>query len=128
MPQRGRRNADEILLVALACGATIEAAAAKAGVSEATVYRRLQHEAFNRRLRKTRSDMVQRWSGMLTAAAGEAVKTLVSLQKETTPPSARLGAARAILELGMKLREVGELEERLSALEELMDHSQRTAG
>ena len=33
MPQRGRRNADSVLIMALACGATNEAAAQKAGVS-----------------------------------------------------------------------------------------------
>ena len=37
MPQHGRREADKVLLAALGCGATIEVAAYKAGVSEATV-------------------------------------------------------------------------------------------
>jgi len=41
MPQRGRKNADQLLLMALACGATVEAAARSAGISQATVYRRL---------------------------------------------------------------------------------------
>jgi hypothetical protein len=36
MPRRGRRNVDEPLLLALACGATGEAAAQKAGVSPST--------------------------------------------------------------------------------------------
>jgi hypothetical protein len=40
------------------------------------------------------------------------------LQKDTVPPATRLGAARAVLELGMKVRETAELEQRLAALEE----------
>ena len=117
MAQRGRRSADESLLMALACGATIESAARNAGVSQATVYRRLRDPQFCRRLQQIRSDMVQRTAGMLTAAAGEAVKTLLSLQDPAAPAAVRLGAARAILELGVKLRETAELAERIAALE-----------
>jgi hypothetical protein len=42
MPQHGRRNADQVLATALACGATIEAAARNVNLSKATVYRRMQ--------------------------------------------------------------------------------------
>jgi len=119
MPRRGgRRHADETLLLALACGATVEAAAAKAGVSESTAYRRLNIPAFQERLRDLRADMVQRTAAMLTAAAGEAVKTLLALQRDAVPPATRLGAARAVLEMGMKVRETAELEQRIAALEE----------
>jgi hypothetical protein len=118
MAQRGKRRADETLLTALACGATVEAAAAKAGVSAATAYRRLQEPDFKRRLQELRADMVQRTAGTLTAAATEAVKTLLALPKDAIPPSTRLGAARAVLELGVKFRETVELEERLAVLEQ----------
>jgi len=104
--------------MALACGATIDNAARTAGVSSATVNRRLRDPNFQSELQKVRADMLQRTAGMLTGASGEAVKTLLSLQKETTPPAVRLGAARAILEIGLKIRETVELEERLAALEE----------
>jgi hypothetical protein len=115
---RGRRGADDRLLQILACGATVAAAAAQAGVSEATAYRRLAEPGFRRRLQALRADMVQRTAGTLTAAANEAVRTLLELLKGAAPPAARLGAARAVLELGMKVRETAELEQRLAALEE----------
>jgi transposase-like protein len=129
MPQRGRRSADEAVLLALACGATVEAAARQAGVSPATVYRRLQDAAFIRRLQRLRFDMVQRTAGALTAAATEAVRTLLELMKAPSPHASRLGAAKAVLEIGVKLRETAELEVRLTALEEQLaadgDHAGR---
>lgn len=118
MAQRGRRNADQALLLALACGATIENAARSAGVSESTAYRRLAEPDFKHRLHQVRADMVQRTAGALTAAAQEAVRTLLALQKDSVPAAVRLGAARAILELGVRLRESAEFEQRIAALEQ----------
>jgi len=117
MAQRRPQKTDEALLTALVCGATVENAARQCGVTERTVYRRLRDPEFQRRLLEVRADMVQRTAGMLTAAAMEAVKTLLSLQKESIPAAVRLGAARAVLELGVKLREAMELEQRIVALE-----------
>src|SRR5262245_7853834 len=117
MAQRGRRNADEALLLALACGATVEAAAQKAGISQSTAYRRLTEPAFRAHLQQVRADMVQRTAGALTAAAQEAVRTLLALQRDDAPAPVRLGAARAVLEIGVKLRESADLEGRIAALE-----------
>jgi hypothetical protein len=108
---------DEILLATLACGATLEAAAQKAGVSRGTVQRRLLEPDFRARLQELSADMVKRSSRTLTAASTEAIKTLLALQQSSTPYATRLGAARAILEIGIKLREVADLEERLAAVE-----------
>jgi hypothetical protein len=118
MAQKGRRKADHQLLAALACGATVESAARQAGVSESTAYRRLADPIFCQQLQATRADMIQRTAGALTAAATEAVRTLLELQKAAAPPAVRLGAARSVLEIGIKMREAADLEERLSALEQ----------
>ena len=120
MTRTKRQTADHKLLLALACGATVENAARQCGVSESTVYRRLDTADFRRQLQALRADMVQRAAAILTAAAVEAVKTLVVLQGATTPPAVRLGAARAVLELGTKLREAADLERRLAVLEDFM--------
>jgi hypothetical protein len=117
MSKRGRHNADAMLILALACGATVEMAAQKAGVSAATVYRRLNEPAFQQLLREARADMVQRTSGALTAMGLEAVRALAELLKPATQPSVRLGAVRIALDSGLKLREVADLEQRLIALE-----------
>ena len=117
MPSRTRKAADEALLTALACGATVEGAARQAGVSRRTVQRRMADPEFLGRLSEARADMVKRASGMLSAAAMESVKTLLVLQAAPNSGPVRLGAARAVLEIGLKVREAAELEERVSALE-----------
>jgi hypothetical protein len=108
-------------VLALACGATVEAAARQCGVSDRTVYRRLEDPAFKARVQEVRGEMVRRSAGLLTAAAGQAVQTLLALQREAMPPAVRLGAARAVIELGLKVREVAELEARIAALERLAE-------
>jgi len=65
--------------------------------------------------------MLQRSAATLTAAAGEAIKTLLALQKPAEAGPVRLGAARAILEIGMKLREFVDIESRLANLEQRLD-------
>ena len=120
MARPRQSRSDEAILVALACGANVENAAQSAGVSASTVKRRLLEPEFLRRLQAMRADMVQRATAMLTAAALEAVKTLLTLQTDVTPPSVRLGAARAVLELGVRLRETAELHERIAAMETQM--------
>ena len=67
-----------------------------------------------------RDDAAQRTSSLLTGLGGEAVKNLVELMRPPTSANVRLGATRAILEIGMKQREFGELTERIAALEQQM--------
>jgi hypothetical protein len=112
-----RTHTDEALLVALACGATVENAARAAGISVRTAQRRLAEPAFRQRLQELRTDMAQRTGSMLIAAGMEAVKTLISLQDVTIPAAVRLGAARTVLEFGIKLRDNNEFVERIAALE-----------
>jgi hypothetical protein len=119
MARRCGKQADQALLMALACGATVENAARKAGVSERTAYRRLDDAAFVQRLQQVRAEMVQRTARMLTGAGLAAVKTLVDLQQDATvSASVRRRAARDVLELAVQYRETADLEERVASLEE----------
>jgi hypothetical protein len=117
MAHQGRRNADQSLILALACGATLENAARQAGVSDTTVQRRLKEPAFLAKVQDAKQEMVERTARMLTAAALESVKTLLDLQSKDQPPSVRHSAARTIIEFGVKLRENAELFARVAALE-----------
>jgi hypothetical protein len=119
MPHQGKKNADERLLQALTCGATVEQAAQQSGVSARTVHRRLKVPSFQQRLQTARRDIVERAAAMLTAAALESVSTLLVLQRPEYPPGVRLGAAKATLELGLKVRENSNVLQRIEDLEAL---------
>jgi hypothetical protein len=114
----GRRNADESLALAVAGGQTLRDAATVAGVSERTATRRWADAAFRRRVAELRAEMVARSVGRMADGMSDAADVLRQLLAPGTPPAVRLGAARALLELGTKLRESVELEERLQALEQ----------
>jgi HEAT repeat protein len=112
----GRRNADEALALALATGQTLRGGAEAAGIAERTATRRWADPAFRRRVGELRGEMVGRALGRMAdgmAEAADKLRQLLAAESE----SVRLGAARALLELGAKLRESVELEERLAALE-----------
>ena len=115
MTEIDRRKRDSALIAALAGGATIRDAAAVAGVSESTVHRRLDDPDFRRRVADARAEMLSRAVSQLADASTEAVATLRALL-DAEAETVRLGSARAILELGAKLRE-SELERRIAALE-----------
>jgi transposase-like protein len=113
----GRKNADPALIVALAGGCTVEDAARQVGVGETTIYRRLAEPEFRQQVDEARREMLTRAVGKLADAGTEAATTLrllLTAESETV----RLGACRAILELGAKLRESEELERRIAAVEE----------
>ena len=123
MSTKPRKKAEDQLLLALACGATVESAARQCGITPRTVYRRLADPAVRRELQELRGDMVQRTTGALTAMGGEATRGLLELLKSGVPHSVRLGAIRTVLEFGLKLREITELEVRLAALEQLQENA-----
>jgi len=117
MAAGGRKNADSSLALALAGGDTVAEAASKAGVSERTAHRRLADLGFRRRVAELRAAAVERATGKLAdsmAEAADVLRQLLAAQSE----SVRLGACRAALELGVKLRESIDLEQRLAALEQ----------
>jgi hypothetical protein len=120
-PKSYRKKEEDPLILALACGGLDRGPARQCKLNERTVYRRLEDPVFKARVQEARGEMVKRSAGMLTAAAGESVRTLLSLQKDSAPPAIRLGAARAVLELGIKVRELADLEARIAALEAQAD-------
>jgi hypothetical protein len=113
-----RRCVDDILIAALACGATAEQAARKADVAVRTVYRRLADPDFKDQVKAAQAELLKRTCGALTAGSLAAVQTLMELQKPASTPAVRLGAARAFLELALKVRDAADFEERLAALEQ----------
>ena len=125
MKANGRKSADEAIIVALAGGRTVQAAARVAGVAESTIYRRLRETEFRRRVTETRAEFTARALGNLAAASTAAAGTLRRLLKAKSE-AVRLSAARSILELGTKLRDSVELEQRILALEARHDDTPKT--
>jgi hypothetical protein len=111
-----RRGADGLLLAALAAGAPVEQAAAQAGLSTRTAYRRLADPGFRSRLAAARDEVIVSALAALARATGQAVITLAELL-ESGDERVRLGAAKALLEQTLRLREAVLLEERLATLE-----------
>ncbi|MHB1421850.1 MAG: hypothetical protein ACYC3I_01375 [Gemmataceae bacterium] len=119
MAENGRRKRDDALMLALASGQTIRDTAHAAGVAERTASRRMADAAFRRCLDEMRSEMVRRALGKMSdgmADAAEKLRQLLAANSEAV----QLGACRALLELGMKLKDGVELERRIADLEELL--------
>ena len=107
---------NDLLIAALATGLTQDEAGKRAGVSERTVSRRLTDPNFRQKVADYRAGLLARTADRLIAAGVKAVAALEDLLQAGSE-SARLGAARSILEFGPRIREFHDLEERLLALE-----------
>lgn len=124
MAGSGRPAGDNKLILALAAGATVRDAAEQAGVGERTVYRRLADTDFRRAVSEARGRLFDAALGKLAGIAAKAAGTLERLM-ESDKPNVALGAAKAALELGPRLRELTELEDRLARLEDIAKGNQR---
>jgi hypothetical protein len=105
------------LIRALACGASPEAAAQKAGVSARTVYRRLADPAFRAAVGRERAELVDRAVGMSAAGTLASIKRLTVLQDAANSEAVQASAARSLIDAHCKLRQVAEQQARLEALE-----------
>jgi hypothetical protein len=110
------RRADDVLIAALATGSTVAAAAAQAGLSDATVYVRLRNPEFKERIQVLRSQMTWEAVGVLTSTMTAAATKLRALLDN---PNARiqLNAARSIIELAFKAGDLAELRAKLEELD-----------
>ena len=117
------RRSDARLVELLAAGSTITTAAKLAGVSRRTVSRRLADPSFRQQVNAARGRMVDAASGRMAMSMASAATTLRKLLRSTSD-AVRLQTARAILELGVKLRDATEINERISKLEEAVNGQQ----
>jgi hypothetical protein len=121
-PDEIGRAGEDRAVIALAAGASKEDAAALAGISRSTLYEWLKEPALRGRVQAERQRLVDRAVGRLADASVHAADTLLQIASDTTAPaSARVAAARGILEIGGRLREEAELVARLDDLERVLD-------
>lgn len=108
----------EALISALLLAPTLGDAAHAAGIGEVTAWRWLKDAAFQTAYREARRAVVQQAITQVQRATGEAVETLrVVMQNPEAPASAKVSAAKAILETAVKAVELEDLEARIAALE-----------
>jgi len=109
----------ERAISALLQAETIRDAAKEAGLAEATLHRYLKDEAFRSAYREAKREVVDQAVCQLQRSAGKAVKALSSIiDEQDAPASARVSAAKTILEMAMKAVEIEDLEQRIAKLEE----------
>ncbi|NOT62677.1 MAG: hypothetical protein HOP19_20920, partial [Acidobacteria bacterium] len=96
--------------------------AAKAGIGLSTLMRWLSEPTFAEAYKGARGQIVETTLASLQAASGDAVKTLRGvLTDESARAGEKVSAAKAILEFSLKLREAAQTEERLAALEAVLN-------
>lgn len=105
-------------LIALLEYPTISTAAKACGLSESTLYRRLADPEFKAELEKRRLQVVESACNSLQGRMSEAVEALASIMNDGKAGKiARVNAAKAILEFGLRSVEVMNILPRLEALE-----------
>ncbi len=108
----------ERALRALASGASLRGAAAAARVSDRTLRRWRHDPCFLQKVRKAQSGVVALATGELCAASLDAVQVLRDIATdEAAPAGVRVTAARCVMELVIRSREIDELEGRIDFLE-----------
>ena len=119
MAPTGRRNADSLIVAALAAGNTQEQAATLAGVGVRTVARRVTEPDFRQAVLEARAGMIERATGRLAESTTRAAAALLALLDDESA-TVRLSAARALLDTAGRYVEAGDTAERIARLEELI--------
>ncbi len=111
--------------MALLAHGTVEAAYEAAGVSKSTMWRFLQDKAFQTRYRAARRQMVESAIGQLQAVCTKAVTVLIEVAEDKqASASARVSAARTIIEQSLRAVELEDLAERVERLEGLLEQKE----
>jgi hypothetical protein len=106
-------------IAALLAARDVKAAAELAHVGYRTILRWLDMPAFKAALLAAEGNALDGATRQLVALADSAIKVITwTMDNKEHPPAVRLRAAQAVLDYLLRLRELRNVEERLSALEE----------
>lgn len=121
------RKQEKAIAALLTCS-SITDAVQQCSMAESTLYRWLKETAFLEAYRKARRHVVQQAIGQLQQATGRAVQTLLVIMLESTAPaSAKVTAAKAVLETAIKAVELEDIESRLADLEASLKDRKRSS-
>ena len=116
MSQFDTENKDVLLATALASGASASAAAKQMDLSLSTVKRRMADPVFRKLVSDLRQEVLTAALGRMTdnmTRAADAVAALLDAEQ----PAIRLGAARTLVSLGLRLQDALDLTDRMRELE-----------
>jgi len=103
---------------ALLTSNTIREAAQAASIAERTAYRWLRSDPVKSALSEALDAALSQAAARCSGAMGRAVEVLLSIAENAeSPASARVSAARAIIDGAVKMRESRELSDRVAELE-----------
>ena len=115
---RGRENRVDRAILALLEHTTADKAAAAIGVSYVTLWRWMQQDEFQVRLRSARRQAFSQSVARLQQASSAAVGTLLRVMTDQAAPAAsRVRAADSVLDHAARAIELEDIEVRLSGLE-----------
>lgn len=112
----------EKAMAALLSSDTRTEAAAKAGIADRTLRGYLADESFSAEYKQRKRQLVNDATKQIQESYQSAISALRDIvgRKESSE-SARISAARALLEYGLKFAEVSDIMERLESLERMVE-------
>jgi hypothetical protein len=114
------RKQQQAIAALLNCPTVVEAAKA-VGVAEVTIHRWLTTPQFKEAFRKARAQIVDQAITKIQQAASEAVKTLQDIATDLDrKDSARVSAAKAILDHTLRATELENLASRIDRIENIL--------
>ena len=116
-----RESKTEAMIAALLESRTLTEAAEKLGCHRRTLMRHLRHKAFQERYAAVKAQLLNHATSRLKTQASEAVGVLSDVAgNPRNPPSARVSAARGLLEIALRAHESEDLERRINELEKTL--------
>ena len=108
----------ELAIAALLSCSTIEAAAESIDVAPITLRRWMTEQAFKSEYQQARRQVMDQAAARPQQASSTAVATLEGVMADqSAPASAKVAAARTVLEMGQRAIELGDLDGRVTELE-----------
>jgi hypothetical protein len=122
----GQKGADALVL-AIATGHSLPAAAKRAGVGTTTAYRRMQEPSFQQQVKEARNGILGQAVGRLSEAGLEAVETLRKAMK-SKDEGARIRASLGVLHHLVRGVEMVEMAQQLADLRREIDELRADTG
>ena len=117
MAMDSSRKTEEVI-AALLQNPTIKEAATVTGLHENTVLRLMKQPEFQDQYRQARQELLQSTLNKLQELSSQAVATLsVVMAAQKSPASAKVSAARTVLEMQLRLIETADILQRLAVIE-----------